>query len=402
MSVVPLRPATGRELPSWIEYFIAYVSDIQSTPLFLRWAGIATIAGALERKVWITSQKKILYPNLYTLLVGPPGSGKTRALTECEDLWHVLTEHKIAHTSLTKASLVDALKDAERAMPGRPELGTFNSLLIACSELMNLIPQYDTAFMGMLTDVYDNKTYSEKRRTKDLDFTIKHPQINMIACTTESFLTDLMPPGAWDQGFLSRTIIVYSGGLDQPKPLNLLDREAPRDAGLERALKKDLVSIGNQVGKLLFEEEAANALEAWNQGRREHEPKHPRLTHYNTRRMVHLLKLCIVAAVDRGGNSIALQDVQTAQDWLTEVEGVMSDIFLAMASGGDARVMNEAHHWLIVNQVRNNKATTGAALRQFLAGRVPAHSVERLIQLMFATGMIKAVGTDEVWAKPPS
>jgi len=400
MSIVPLaRP--GRELSSWIDHFTLYASEIQSDPLFLRWAAIATIAGALERKVWITSQKKVLYPNLYTLLVGPPGSGKTRALTECEDLWHVLSDHKIAHTSLTKASLVDALKDAERSAPGHPELGTFNSLLIACGELMNLIPAYDTAFMGMLTDVYDNKLYSEKRRTKDLDFTIKHPQINMIACTTASFLTDLMPPGAWDQGFLSRTIIVYSEGLGTPKPLNLLDDEAPRDAALERALKKDLSSIGNQVGKLLFERDAGAVLEAWNQGRREHEPKHPRLTHYNTRRMVHLLKLCMVAAADRASHTITVFDVQRAQNWLTEAEAAMADIFLAMASGGDARVINECHHWLITNQVRKNQACTGAQMRQFLAGRLPSHSVERVVQLMFSTGMIRAQGTDCVWAQPP-
>lgn len=400
MTIIPLR-SSGRELSSWIDYFLEFTSDIQSDPLFIKWAGIATIAGALERKVWIISQKKILYPNLYTLLVGPPGSGKTRALTECEDLWHVLTDHKIAHTSLTKASLVDALRDAERSVLGHPDLGTFNSLLIACGELMNLIPQYDTAFMGMLTDVYDNKQYSEKRRSKDIDFVIKCPQINMIGCTTASFLTDLMPPGAWDQGFLSRTIIVYSEGLSAAKPLNLLDDEKPRDPVLEAALKKDLVSIGNRVGKLIFERDAAGLLETWNQTRKNHDPAHPRLTHYNTRRMVHLLKLCMVAAANHGSPTITSHDVQTAQNWLAEAEGVMADIFLAMASGGDARVINECHHWLIVQQVRSNKAQTGASLRQFLAGRIPAHSVERVVDLMFRTGAIKAVGTDEVWAKPP-
>ena len=403
MSVVPLRPASGRELSSWIDYFVQFTNDIQSDPLFRQWAGIAAVAGALERKVWIVSQKKILYPNLFTLLVGPPGSGKTRALEECEALWHGLPDHKIAHTSLTKASLVDALKEAERSVLGHAELGTFNSLLIASKELMNLIPTYDTAFMGMLTDIYDNNSYSEKRRTRDLDFKIDNPQINLIACTTPSFLTDLLPPGAWDQGFLSRTIIVYSEGLDKPKPLNLMDEDLTRDAAVERALKKDIASIGNRVGKITFERDAAVMLDAWNEDRGKHEPKHPRLTHYNTRRTVHLLKLSVVATVDRGGQTITVPDVQRAQDWLTKAELHMPDIFLAMTSGGDARVINECHHWIMTTQVREQgEPVTGARLRQYLFGRIPSHSVERVIGLMFATGLIKPVGTDGIWAKPPT
>lgn len=400
MSVIPIRQA-GRELSSWIDYFMEYTSDIQSPNPFRRWAGIVAVAGAIERKVWLLSQGSPIYPNLYVFLVGPPGSGKTRAVSECEQLWRALSEHKIAPTSLTKASLIDAIKEAERALPGHPELGTYNSVLLAAKELGALLPGYDPDFMNALTYLYDNEPYGEKRRSKDTEFVIKSPILNMIACTTPSYLNETLPAGAWDQGFLSRTIIVYSEVTDIA-PLNLLGDVKGRDPALERALRADIQAIGNRVGKLAFERDAAEVLEAWNKARRDHEPKHPRLTHYNTRRMVHLLKLSLIAAVDRGTQTVGVLDVQRAQNWLTEAESVMGDIFLAMASGGDARVINEAHHWLIVHQVRTNQPQTGANLRQYLAGRIPSHSVERVVELMQRTGMIKAVGTDGVWATPPS
>lgn len=400
MTVIPIRSA-GRELPSWIDYFMEYTSDIQSPDSFRRWSGIVAVAGAIERKVWLLSQGSPIYPNLYVFLVGPPGSGKTRALSECEQLWRALPEHKLGHTSLTKASLVDAIKDAERALPGHPELGTYNSLLVASKELGALLPQYDPDFMNALTYFYDNEAYSEKRRSKDTEFIIKSPCLNMIACTTPSYLNDTLPSGAWDQGFLSRTIITYSEVSDIA-PLHLLGDSKPRDPSLERALKQDIQTISNRVGKITFERDAAAVLEKWNQTRREHEPKHPRLTHYNTRRMVHLLKLSIIAAVDHGALTIGLEDVQRAQEWLAGAEAQMADIFLAMTSGGDARVINECHHWMIVRQVRENRATTGAEVRQYLAGRVPSHSVERTIALMFSMGLVNAVSTDGMWAKPPS
>lgn len=400
MTVVPLR-AGNRELPSWIDYFCEYTNDIQSPNAFRKWAGIVAVAGAIERKVWLLSQGAPIYPNLYVFLVGPPGSGKTRAVSECEQLWRALPEHKIAPTSLTKASLIDAVKEAERALPGHPDLGTYNSLLLASKEFSALLPGYDPDFMNALTYLYDNEPYGEKRRSKDTDFVIKNPCLNMIACTTPSYLNETLPAGAWDQGFLSRTIIAYSEVADIA-PLHLLEDGKKRDTHLEKALKQDIQTIGSRVGKIAFERDAAEALEAWNKARREHEPKHPRLTHYNTRRMVHLLKLSLIAAVDRGSQNIAILDVQRAQDWLTEVESVMADIFLAMASGGDARVINEAHHWMIVRQVRENRATTGAELRQYLAGRIPSHSVERVVELMLRTGAIQATGTDGLWAKPPT
>lgn len=401
MSVIPIR-SPGHELSSWIDGFVEYTRVTQSPPLFRQWAAIVTIAAALERKVWIISQRRKVWPNLYVFIAGPPGSGKTRAVSEVEDFFLSLPDHKLAHTSLTKASLIDAIKEAERAIPGHPELGTFNCLMVACKELGALMPSYDPDFMHALTFMYDNEAYSEKRRSKDTDFTIKSPTLNLIACTTPSYLNETMHEGAWDQGFLSRVICVYDASVEISK-LDLFEEGPGNDKDLAKALNKDIQSIGNRVGRLMFgSREAGEMLEAWNDARREHEPSHPRLTYYNQRRVMNLLKLCMIAAVDNGAPHIDVPHVQRAMNWLTEVEKVMPDIFLAMSSGGDARVINEAHHWLITHQVRENKPQTGANLRQYLSGRVPSHSVERVVDLMFRTGMIKAVGVDGVWAKPPS
>lgn len=68
------------------------------------------------------------------------------------------------------------------------EIVNFNSLTIVSNELGVLLPEYDPAMMSKLTDIYDGKGYSERRRTKDLNFKIDAPQINLIAATTPSFL----------------------------------------------------------------------------------------------------------------------------------------------------------------------------------------------------------------------
>lgn len=397
MSVLQFRAAPGRALSSWIDYFMEYTSGIQSPEPFREWAAIATIAAALERKVHIISQGRPVYPNLYIFLVGPPGSGKTRAVEESEDLLHALKEHHIAPTSMTKAALIDALVAATRVMPGQMN-GSFNALFVAAKELGALLPGYDSDFMNALVYLYDSIAYSEKRRSKDIDFTIEKPLLNLIACTTPSFLNDMMPAGAWEQGFLSRTIIVYSEILDIVG-LDLMEENKSRDEKLESALKSDIKVIGDRVGRLQFAKEAAEVVETWNLTRRDHEPKHPRLVHYCTRRPLHLLKLCQVAAVDRGSYQIDLQDVQRSQEWLVKAETQMADVFLAMTSGGDARTINELHHYLTVQQVREGKPVPKHLAYKFLHSKVPAQSVERIVLLMANSGMIEFRGPDSLWAK---
>lgn len=60
----------------WLEAFIELTEGLPTPPLFRLWSGITTLSAVLERKVWLPTMRQILFPNIFTLLVGPPGSGK--------------------------------------------------------------------------------------------------------------------------------------------------------------------------------------------------------------------------------------------------------------------------------------------------------------------------------------
>lgn len=401
MSVAEWR-AKDRLLPSWIDGFVLFTESIQSPEIFRKWAAISAVAGALEQKVWVRSQRRNLYPNLYTFLVGPPGVGKTQAIEVCESLWRTLDTHKIAEVSLTKAALVDRLAESVRIIRHPAEM-TFNSLLIASKELGALIPQYDPDFLNALTYFYDCLKYDEKRRTaKDGPLTIEHPQINLVAATTPSYLVNTMPPGAWEQGFLSRVILVYSD-LTDIRPLNLMDIELNAHDSMASALTADMKVIGQRIGRIKFTEPAVKLIEEWHKGGCEPKPSHPRLINYNTRRIVHLLKLCMVSCADRGADNIDVIDFQRAQGWLFEAEFNMPDVFVAMMSGGDAVIINECWHYVITYNARNAGPAPVHLVYQFLQGRAPASAIEKIYSTMLNSGMIKVVttkGGPGVLAKP--
>jgi hypothetical protein len=381
-----------QRLPSWIEGFLELTRDIQSSERFRRWSAITVIGAALEQKVWVKTGTGVLYPNLYTILVGPPGSGKTIALSAAVKLHYSLKDQFRASTSLSTAALTDALVEARRKivrLADNPPYVEFNSLFIPAPELGVLLPVYDRDFMNTLNTIYDCEPYSQRRRYKDINFVVENPQFNLLAATTPSYLNSFLPQGAWTEGFISRVILIYSGSA---KPRPLWD-QSQEDTRLQRDLINDLKIIGEKYGKLSFSREAADQINAWHLSGGEPFPEHPRLASYLERRTLHLLKLCIIATVARGNNQfqIETEDLDLARAWMEEAEEAMPDIFRAMQSSiGDGAVMEECWHFIWEIYAKEKKPVDSARLVWFLKERVPSHNLEKIIDVMVKAKVLLA------------
>lgn len=380
----------ARKLNDWVAGFEAF-TEFSGTPLRLRrWAAIATIAGALERKTWVHTAGSNLYPNLYCFLIAPPGIGKSHILSSVRRFWSSLSDHKLAASNVSKASLIDELNDSLRVLvqPGKiPPTIEFHSLKVLSSELGVFLPEFANDFMNTLTDLYDGYPFKERKRSMKHAIEIDRPQLNLLAATTPSYLTNLLPEGAWDQGFLSRTILVYAAD----RRLVSLFAAQVVDQDLEHRLAHDLEIIAELYGEMTFTEEAAEFVDSWYLDGQKPVPDHPKLQHYNTRRTAHILKLCQVACANVSNEKvITLEHVQRAMDWLFDAESAIPEIFKAMYSGGDGKVMDETWHMLFQFKARYNRGAPRALLVEFLSRRVPSHNVERLIDLMEKANTIRA------------
>jgi hypothetical protein len=380
-----------RKLDNWVAAFEELTKYTGSPARLRRWAGIACVAGALEQKVWVHTNNSPLYPNLYTIFVAPPGVGKSAVLGQLRRFWSQLKEHKIAASSVSKASLIDELHDAQRVLihPGRnPPTIEFHSLKVIASELTVFIPDYATDFMSVLTNIYDNEPFTERKRTAKLKIEIPRPQINFVAGTTPSSLVQLLPEGAWDQGFLSRTMLVY----DADVKVQSLFSQGKEDMAMQSKMESDMREIGNLYGEIKFTEEAAEFIDSWHMSGKQPVPDHPKLLHYLSRRSAHLLKLSQVACVSMGNSLvITVEHIQQAMDWLFDLEAHIPEIFKAMHNGGEGKVMEEAWHMLFQFKARYKKGAPRSLLIKFISQRVPSHAVERIIDLMEKADMIRAV-----------
>lgn len=377
--------------PSWIEDFIKLTENINSPKIFRRWAGIMTISGALERKVWVRTKGSRLFPNMYVFLVANPGVGKTDLTWRVREMWEEqLKDHYVASTSVTKAALIDELAAAERKvvrMLEVPPVVTFNSLLLSVDELGVLLPAYDTEFLNTLTHLYDCRVYTETRRTSIVkEVKIKDPHLTFLAACTPGFLRETLPPSAWDQGFLSRVIFIYSG---EGKPKSLFT-EIKENEKLEKVLLSRLEVISRLYGKFTFTSEAKEFIDYWHMNGQLPKPEHPRLSHYNIRRTAHLLKLSQIISVSVSDRLVIEKaHAQQALDWLVDAEFYMGDIFKAMRTGGDSQIIEETYHHIYTLYMKDRKPVAENRIILFLQMRTPAHNIVRIIEIMERAKMIR-------------
>lgn len=374
-------------------------TDVLSSPrIFRKWAGISLLSAVLERKVWVWTKGSALYPNLYVILVGPPGVGKSAVLSQVERVLRTVPDLHVAPSSVSSASLVDSLVLANRKIirPNEtPSFVQFHYLATVASELGVFLPVYDPLFMNSLTKFYDGEHYEERRRSSSVKHVkLDHPHLSIIGGTTPSYLNSFLPEGAWDQGFTSRTIFVYSGE-------SVFTEIFGDDEGFNRleaeylALLADLKRISGLYGKLSWEPDAAASISEWNRKGLGPVPDHNKLQHYNTRRLAHVIKLCMVASVARTSDlRITLDDYQTALGWLLEVETYIPDLFNSHGVSGDTAAIDDA--WDFIFRAYNKegkKPVLEHRVVNFLRTKVPSHSIMKIIEIMERSGIIKGETT---------
>lgn len=379
--------SAGRKLGSWIESFVDNTKGLESPEIFRRWAAITTIGAVCEQKVYLQTSS-ILHPNIYCFLVGHPGVGKTRTVRAVRRYYLETPEPHAAPTSMTGASMIDALSASKRTFIRLPDGPLeYNSMYITADELSAFMHKYDEEAIGIMSAFYDPDEYGQRRRGNDLKIKIKSPQLNVICGTTPSNLLKYLPDSAWEQGFTSRVCMIFSD------ERTIGDDFATHDSTLSPDLIHDLRVIAGLMGKFEVTTEYRTAVTNWRNLGEPPLPTHPKLIHYATRRRVHLYKLSMVSAIDRSDTLLLTRDdFNRAMNWLTQAEAAMPEIFKAGAGNADAKAIEEIYHF-VLTRCAGGRSVPERHIVSFAKERVPIHSVMRVVEIMIASGQLIPLGT---------
>lgn len=401
------QPAQPDDL---IGLFMDYTSSAISPDLFRLWSGIALVAGACERRIWARAGSKQAFPNLYTLLVAPPGVGK-QIIDQVWEFWSEtkapnssIPAFRVCPQSITSAALVDELVRSKFTfLPSAGAPVDYCSLLAASEEFQVLLPKYDTEFLGKLNSIYNNPAvHKEARRWgKPPEITVPFPQLNLLAGTQPGQMAMSFPEEAWSTGTTSRTIMIYSA---EQSTKSLFD-----DSGFEDSLRQVILGRLGQIaamyGPMDIAPEGQVKINLMHFGKGFPRPQHSKLEHYSRRRGLHTIKLSIVSAISRGLRPPAMiepLDVERAIHWLLEAETTMPDIFRAMVGRSDSQVLEELHLYMLgLYRVSNGRPIREEKLVQFLSERVPSDKIFKLVETAERAGLIERLAGENTYRPRP-
>lgn len=322
----------------------------ESPARFHFWTGVATIAGALRRKVWNDQRLFQWTPNFFIILVGPPGvAAKSTTIRQGLNLLAQVKGIHFGPQSLTWQALLDSFRECQEAIaiPGQREAEVMSCLTVSVSELGTFLQPENKEYMDFLIGSWDGQRESFARRTLGKgEVKIVNPWLNLVACTTPSWLKERLPTAMISGGLVSRILFIYG---DQKQQLVAYPGfEGEQDVYLkeEKALVHDLTQISKLAGPYSIASDAVIWGEQWYTTLHTTPiPRHlagERFQGYLARKWTHVHKLAMVlAAAKRNELVITREDLQEAEAHVTALEPDMVYVFQSIGAAQEATVTNE-------------------------------------------------------------
>ena len=330
----------ARNYPDFIKAFIDYASFSEAPPKMHFWSAVSTIAGALRRKVWFEQYYFRWYPNFYIIFVAPPGVvAKSTTMDIGMKLLREIPGIKFGASVVTWPALVKGFSECREAFQlpndATGELHEMSCMTIASSEFGNLLNPQDKEMVDMLTNLWDGVGFRKETKFSGNDDVV-NPWLNIIACTTPSWIAGNFPEYMIGGGFTSRAVFVYTE--KKHKLVAYPGLHVP--AGIEEQKQKliqDLEHISVMVGEYKPTKDAYAWGQEWYEHHNTHRPKNmddDRFGGYIARKQSHLHKLAMVlAASQRDDMVITREDLSVADTMVSDLEGEMFKVFSKIGLG---------------------------------------------------------------------
>lgn len=325
---------SDRKCSDWIKSFLDYASFGEAPMKFLFWTGVSTVAGALRRRVWLDMKTFQWVPNFYIVLVAPPGVvSKSTTINIGMNLLREIDGIKFGPDSITWQALVTQFAAAQELvyMPKDESYLPMSCLTIASDEFGTFFRPDDNDMVNLLIALWDGKRGSFAKVTKlSGSDSIENPWINMIACTTPTWIADNFSQYMIGGGFTSRCIFVYA---DKKRQLVAYpNRRAPVDFHeKQEALIHDLEQISTLSGEFEISAEGYEWGEAWYA---KHNSTRPagldteQFGGYLARKQTHIHKLAMVLTASRQNSLVIERDVlEAAEGFVSSLERDMPLIY---------------------------------------------------------------------------
>lgn len=242
---------------SWLTDYLDYTRKQESPEVFHMWSGIAYIAAALGRNVWLNRRSggvtryQIFPGQLMIVLTADSGRvRKTTALMQGKGFLKSINKPIISGKSSPEAFL----KQLDPGQGGKPQAMLMEGeLTVFLTKATYAEPLIDVLIK--LADAEDELHYNTIGHGH---IVIPKPCLTLLAATTPESLGDRLPQGAHGSGFMSRVVFIYARNTDRFDALaDVEDTDTPveevkRMFELEKHMHIELKRLASMAGPFVF------------------------------------------------------------------------------------------------------------------------------------------------------
>ncbi len=288
-------------LESWVMSYLRFLTRHEAPEIFNQWVALAVVSATLRRRIFLDVGFKIIYPNLFVILVAPTGKRKSAAIEEGEKLIRLaqcapLFANKATPEGLL-SSLQSSMKWSEKEEGGE---GKTKGKLLQGAETFIIVDEF-TTFVGnkalesgllpILTNIYDCKDHWKYvTRTQSLIY-LRDIWIGMLAGTTPEMMHQSIPREIMGGGFSSRCNFVCQMSYERKQPVWSLSKEEQK---LRFNLVYDLKTMTRLGGQVRMTDEVRALYEAWYLGDRTEEALDPMFGGYVERKPHQAIRLAML------------------------------------------------------------------------------------------------------------
>lgn len=315
-----------------------YVKPFKGSPRYHRWSIISVMAAVLERRVWFPmGGLSPIHPNLYVVLCGGPGTGKTTASNlACSFVKEYNKRQKgdgsriqFGPDKVTPAALLNRFQKYTKQIKGVQGKLAFeqSAMYLHSTELSTLIKDIGG---GSLSDdllkLYDCDDYFEKEIVMKGTIKIPGPCLNFLGDTTPTFLSGFLPRQESGTGLTARIIFATEMGRVE------MDEEVPEgDKVLYEEIVNEIGRMHRMCGRFQVDLRAKEWFSDWFKNHRDklfdlHDGSYMR--NFYARKPVHIRKVAMALSAGRSSNRVIMpEDYQRAVEFIEEAEPFMDKSF---------------------------------------------------------------------------
>lgn len=229
----------------FISDYVEYHNHYEIPRRYVFWCALGLLGATINRKVIFWHGDIPIMGQLYIMLVGPQGNGKTTPNDFARGFFEeACPEFAVGASTQSAEDIVKTMSDTN--FPTVPWNYNGETLAIRpyaffVNEFKNFVAYNPARMLTFLGDIYDRferfKSSTLKRGVED----VVYPSVNVLACENPDWLIRNLKGDVVSGGFSRRIIYVYETA--RPDPIAFIDRNNP----VMRAAKDRIITRLKQI-----------------------------------------------------------------------------------------------------------------------------------------------------------